>query len=112
MIQAVIFDFDGVLLDSEPLWDETDEILLGKRGFKPTAKLFLERLGTGQSGTMEIYKSEFGMDVDSDAFIEERREIFNSLLGNNMNRLKLMDGAKSLLEVIKKKEIPMSIATG
>ena len=37
MIDAVIFDMDGVLIDSEPLHYRTDLTLLGKLGFRINA---------------------------------------------------------------------------
>jgi beta-phosphoglucomutase-like phosphatase (HAD superfamily) len=32
VIEAVVFDLDGVLLDSEELWDEVREELVRERG--------------------------------------------------------------------------------
>ena len=32
--ETLILDLDGTLLDSMQVWNEVDEIFLGKRGFK------------------------------------------------------------------------------
>ena len=38
MIRTVIFDMDGVMIDSEPLWEKAERTLLGRRGidYNPT----------------------------------------------------------------------------
>ncbi len=112
MIEAVIFDCDGVILDSEPLWDKADIILLGKRGFQTSPELFLKRLGTGQEGTMEIYKKEFGIDEEVKSLVGERSEIFNGLLQNDIGKIGLIDGTKELLSFLKQQDKILAIATG
>jgi len=32
MIKAVIFDMDGVMIDSEPLWEKTEKIMMARKG--------------------------------------------------------------------------------
>ena len=36
MVKAVIFDMDGVMIDSEPLWEKTERILLARRDIEYT----------------------------------------------------------------------------
>lgn len=108
-IKAVIFDLDGLLIDSERFWDEADTILLKKRGFTPTHKLFLKRLGTGHLPTMQIYKDEFSMEESVDSLSADRLEIFYDILWKD---LQLMEGARTLIENLKNNNIALAIATG
>ena len=74
-----------------------------------TQNLYLKVLGTGQKDTIETYKKEFNILEDTNALIEERVAIFDDLLNKNM---RLMSGAKEILEHFKKKGTVMAIATG
>ncbi len=105
---GVIFDFDGLLIDSEPLWTKADFELLGKRGFVPTEELLVRRLGTGNKRTIEIYKEEFGINESTEDLMEERVEAYLKLLDKNLS---LMDGAKRLLEVLSNANKKLAIAT-
>jgi HAD superfamily hydrolase (TIGR01509 family) len=108
-IKAVIFDLDGLLIDSERFWDEADKVLLQRKGFTPTPELFLKRLGTGHLPTMQIYKDEFSMEESVESLSSDRLEIFYDILWKD---LQLMEGARALIENLKKKQIALAIATG
>lgn len=45
MFQAVIFDMDGVLIDSEPLWHQAEQHILGKLGVDFTKPPLLQSTG-------------------------------------------------------------------
>jgi beta-phosphoglucomutase-like phosphatase (HAD superfamily) len=62
MLQAVIFDMDGVLLDSEPLHMEADREIFNKLGFKVTEQEQELFLGMGAEGTYAWLKEHFGLD--------------------------------------------------
>ncbi len=107
-IKAVIFDLDGLLMDSEPLWGQVDFEMLGERGFKPTEELFRRRLGTGNKKTVEIYKEEFGLSDNVNAFAQERQERVFKLLDQHVPP---MEGAETLVRSLADKEIKLAIAT-
>lgn len=107
-IKAVIFDLDGLLIDSEPIWADVDRELLGKRGFSPAEQLFIKRLGTGNKRTIEIYKEEFDIQEDTNELAKERTELFHILLAKH---LVLMEGAKNLMQKLSNTGKKMAIAT-
>lgn len=107
-IKAVIFDLDGLLIDSEPSWAEADKKLLGKRGYTPTDGLFVRRMGTGNKQTIEIYKNEFGINEQTQDLSDERLDLFYKYLESN---LVLMDGAYDLIKKLFNDGKQLAIAT-
>lgn len=108
-IRAFIFDFDGLLIDSEPFWDKADTEFLQKRGFEYTDELRVKTLGTGHREATEIFKKTFGIKGNTNTLIAERKEIFYKLLWND---LRLMEGAQGLIEMLFRSDYKLAIATG
>ena len=106
--KAVIFDLDGLLMDSEPLWAQADTQILEKRGVAPTEETFRKRLGTGNTRTVEIYKKDFGLSDSVEDLAREREELFFRLLDQHIPP---MEGEKDLAESLTDKGIKLAIAT-
>ncbi|MBI4097216.1 MAG: HAD family phosphatase [Candidatus Levybacteria bacterium] len=112
-IKAVIFDLDGLLIDSEPVWRESDEVFRKKYNLQipMPATTARESHGTGVRDQIRLMQENEGLQGDVDSLAEEYRGEFYKHFLNSL-RFALMDGAESLLEVLKDQEMPIAIATG
>lgn len=81
MIDTVIFDGDGVVVDTEKIWDRAQEEFLRRRGLVYEREK-IKPLLTGKSlaDGIRIMKQECGLQGDSETLSRERVEIVKNLL--------------------------------
>jgi sugar-phosphatase len=80
---ALLFDMDGLMVDSEPLWFEVEREFARARGGDWTAELGRACIGQGMAHTLEVMRDRFGFDVDQqrdsaaivDRFVERVGEL-------------------------------------
>ncbi|NLK59772.1 MAG: HAD family phosphatase [Treponema sp.] len=109
MIDAVIFDMDGVLIDSEPLHYRTDLTLLGKLGIQ-IERDYLDRfVGMNNPEMWKTIISEQGITRDVDDILFEQLELKLQLL--NDGDWTALSGAVELVEGLVVKEIPVAVAS-
>lgn len=99
MIKAVLFDMDGVIVNSEHLQFESHKNALAKKGIKISMKDYMD-FGICRS-TLDFYKniSEY-KKVDFD--IEKTRKLKKEFFINNVKTLKSRKGVIKLLKDLKK----------
>ena len=56
MIRAVIFDMDGVLIDSEPFWQESEMEAFGRLGLSLTREMCLQTMGLRVDEVVEYWR--------------------------------------------------------
>lgn len=107
-IEAVIFDMDGLLIDSESMWFDTHTEFLNRRNIAYTDVLRKQVTGMGQKEIMALYKEYFDISDKWENMITEFRDIFYELSKN----IRPMRGAKVLIKKLSKKGYQLAIATG
>ncbi len=109
MIQAVILDMDGLLLDSEPAWYEANIQLLKKRGHEYTKELSKQIIGTGHKEAVQLFKDKFNLPEDLETLAAERKSLMYETLFQD---IQLFPGAKQLIYLLAKNKYKLAIATG
>lgn len=74
---TVIWDFDGVIADTEPVHAQSYRILLERRGYEPEDNFFLRLIGNPETRIWDMLR-EPGVPVpeDTQELIAERRDVF------------------------------------
>jgi beta-phosphoglucomutase len=106
-MKAVIFDLDGVLVNSEPAQGQASRELFAKYGRKYTKVHEREFLGVRVRDEVARLKRRWGLKPTVEVLLAQRRQILERLVGG----LELMPGAKELLRWLDKRQIPMGLGT-
>ena len=100
-IEAIVFDMDGVLLDTETICDRTWEMAAKAMGIDFSLDIINECRGTNVHDTSLILKNRLGQDFNVEAFLKLSSEYFHKIEAEE--GLPLMKYAKEILEYLKPK---------
>lgn len=100
-IKAVIFDMDGVLLDTETISWRTWELAAEEFRIKDIAAANAQCMGANRNDTYAILRTLYGKNFPSEKFINRTSELFTSI--SEADGIPLMPGAKESLEYLTKK---------
>jgi HAD superfamily hydrolase (TIGR01509 family) len=109
MVKAVIFDLDGVLIDSEPLHAIADSQLLNAYGINVPDNYFDRFVGITNRDMWEEIKKDYSLKPGIEELMELQIPLKLKLLAEM--DFKPIKGIIDLLEDLKKKDILMAIAS-
>jgi HAD superfamily hydrolase (TIGR01509 family) len=95
VIEAVVFDLDGVLLDSEQVWDEVREELVKERGGRWHEQAQTEMMGMSSVEWSRYMHDELDLPEPPE---EISAEVVRRLDEVYRKRLPLIDGAREAVE--------------
>jgi HAD superfamily hydrolase (TIGR01509 family) len=108
-IEAVIFDMDGLMFDSETISFACWKTAAAKYGYQVTEELFLQTLGQTVEMCQAIYAEHFGEDFPFEAAKDERFRLGAEYIRTNPVPIK--DGLLDLLVYLKNHHYKTAVAT-
>jgi HAD superfamily hydrolase (TIGR01509 family) len=107
-IRGAAFDLDGLLVNTEELYQHVGTELLARRGHTFEPELLDRMMGRPQQVSLQIMIDWHGLTDTIETLAGETREIFVDLLDT---RLAPMPGAALLLEQMVQRGLPRGVAT-
>lgn len=105
---GVLFDWDGVVIDSSPEHERAWELLAEERGLTLPEGHF--KAGFGKKNEIIIPDLGWSNDpVKVRELADRKEELYRSLVSNN--GVNILPGARELLEALKEEGIPRSVAS-
>uniref|UniRef100_A0A1B6FTG0 Uncharacterized protein n=1 Tax=Cuerna arida TaxID=1464854 RepID=A0A1B6FTG0_9HEMI len=106
-VTHVIFDLDGLLIDSETIYKKSLDLLLEKYGKVYTDEVMLKVMGTKEQDTVRILVEELKLPVDLEEF---KKEYMNCVIPT-LADVELKPGAEKLVHHFHKNGVPLAVAT-
>jgi len=109
MIKAAIFDMDGLLIDSEPIWADAAREVMQKVNFQLTHALKLQTTGLSIKLFLEFcYKIQ---PWNTPTFDELEKEILEHAHKNILNHAVAMPGAIEIIKDLKAQGLKLAVAS-
>lgn len=102
-IKAVVFDMDGILIDSESLCDVTWSKVAGEMHLENIMSCITDCRGLNRKDSVVVLKKYYGQDFDGNAFLDRCSAIFREVEASQ--GVPLMPYVKETLEYLSKKYI-------
>lgn len=108
-VQAVLFDMDGVIFDSERLVIECWQAVAEKHNIPDIVEICMRVQGINRVETGKKFLEKYGNDFPYETYKKEVTALFRQLYGEG--RLPVKPGVREILAALKQEGIPMVVAS-
>jgi sugar-phosphatase len=109
MIKAIIFDFDGIIIDSEPLWVEAEMAVFKSVGVELSPIMCRQTTGLNTQDTIQYWFNVYRWTGKST--FQVYKEIMETMQNLILERADLKEGFLDVLQLFVDKKIPVSVAS-
>lgn len=107
-VKGVVFDLDGLMFNTEDLYEEVGTQLLERRGKQFTQSLLDTMMGRPTTIALGMMIDYFGLDATVPELVAESDALFPAILDA---RLEPMPGFMELMAALERAELPRGVAT-
>jgi mannitol-1-/sugar-/sorbitol-6-/2-deoxyglucose-6-phosphatase len=109
MIKAVIFDFDGIIIDSEPLWVEAEIGVFKTLGISLTPEMCRQTTGLNTQDTLVYWHNIYHWTNKS--IFQVYKEIMEAMQVLILEKADLKEGYLDVLQLFVDKKLPVAVAS-
>lgn len=110
MIRTVIFDMDGVIIDTEPIHHHAFFTQFAELGITVSDALYASFLGSSTRNVFQQLKQEFNLPQEVPALLQRKRELFNQAFDTDAG-LDLLPGVRALIEDLQAHGVQLVLAS-
>jgi HAD superfamily hydrolase (TIGR01509 family) len=110
MIQTVIFDMDGVIVDTEPVHRYAYYKQFEELNIEVTEAMYTSFTGFSTRNTFQTLKEQFQIEQEVEDLIQRKRSIFNDAFDTKED-LELLEGVRTLIEDLHQNGIQLILAS-
>jgi sugar-phosphatase len=109
MIEAVIFDLDGIIIDSEPLWKQTEQRVFQTVGIDLTVEMSRQTTGFDAQATIQYWYDRYPWKNKS--LFQVYKEVLEEIQSCYESEAELKEGFLDVLQFFNEKGLTMAIAS-
>lgn len=107
-ITAAIFDMDGTILDSSPMWGDVSPMVLRRYGVEPRESIRRDMLPLGMREFAPALKRDYNLPQPVEVIAGDIEEIVRTYY---LKEAQLKPGALDFLKALKAAGVPVALAT-
>ncbi|MBF9220771.1 HAD family hydrolase [Hymenobacter ruricola] len=110
MIRTVIFDMDGVIIDTEPIHHHAFFSLFAELGIPVSEAEYATFLGKSTRNVFQQLKNNYHLSQEVEDLVMRKRELFNTSFDDDAD-LDLLPGVRALIEDLRRHDVQLVVAS-